>query len=57
MVLYSAKGQGFDEDILKTIYPPGDSQYKEKLVKNEQDLLQFKNRIIIIVSLICVSHK
>ncbi len=57
MVLYSAKGQGFDEDILKIIYLPGDSQYKEKVVKNEQDLLQFKNRIIIIVSFICVSHK
>jgi len=24
MVLFSAKAQGFDEDIIKTIYPPGD---------------------------------
>ena len=49
MVLYSAKVQGFDEEMIKMIYPPGDSSYKEKTIKNEQDLLQFKNRIIIIV--------
>lgn len=56
MVLYSAKAQGFDEEIIKMIYPPGGSQYKEKVVKNEQDLQQFKNRIIIIVRLILYSR-
>jgi hypothetical protein len=57
MVIHSAKAQGFDDDVIKIIYPPGDSQYKEKVVKNESDLLQFKNRIIIIVSALFESLK
>lgn len=50
MVRYSAEKQGIEEHEWAAIYPAGsETQMKQKVVKNEQDLFNFKNRIIIIV--------
>jgi hypothetical protein len=51
LVLHSAKLQGLDEAAINVIYPPekiGEFG-KDKFVKNDQDVMNFKNRIIIIM--------
>ena len=51
MVIYSAKKQGIEEEIINQIYPAEKmAQIKDKVVANDQDLFNFKNRIIIIVN-------
>lgn len=47
LVIYSAKQRGFSEELIKEIYPEDGT--KVKVVNGEQDVLNFKNRIIIIV--------
>ena len=54
MVVYSAKKQGIEEDLISQLYPAEKfSMIKEKVISNDHDhLFNFKNRIIIIVSVI-----
>jgi hypothetical protein len=50
MVIYSARKQGIDEDTIASIYQAEKAaMIKDKVVANDQDLFNFKNRIIIIV--------
>jgi hypothetical protein len=50
MVIYSARKQGIDEDTIASIYQAEKAAtIKDKVVANDQDLFNFKNRIIIIV--------
>jgi hypothetical protein len=50
MVIYSARKQGIDEDTIASIYEAEKvALIKDKVVANDQDLFNFKNRIIIIV--------
>ena len=52
MVLYSAKLNGIDESAIAQIYPPEKVMMaKNKEVRHDQDLFNFKNRVIIIVRL------
>lgn len=48
LVAYSIKQAGFEESVLHTLYPGAAVLIKQ--AKTEQDLVNFKNRIIIIVS-------
>ena len=48
LVVYSAKLQGLDDEKIQQIYPEEVSSH-HKEVKSEQDVMNFKNRIIIIV--------
>ena len=50
MVIYSARKQVIDEDTIASIYEAEKvALIKDKVVANDQDLFNFKNRIIIIV--------
>ena len=50
MVIYSARKQGIDEETIASIYQSEKAAtIKDKVVANDQDLFNFKNRIIIIV--------